>query len=111
MSIFFNVIYFKLYCFHFEGTSSNAVQNSSSHLNLQQQQPQQSHVSFEAKISPLLGVAPLGPVPLSKDHQFQFTMLESAFVHLPHPSDSERIKLYLPRNPCSTPHYYNQVTN
>lgn len=91
--------------------SSNAVQNSSNHLNLQQQQPQQSHVSFEAKISPLLGVAPLGPVPLSKDHQFQFTMLESAFVHLPHPSDSERIKLYLPRNPCSTPHYYNQVTN
>lgn len=89
--------------------SSNIVQNASSHLNIQQQPPQQPPVLFEANISPLLGVAPLGPVPLSKDHQFQFTMLESAFVHLPHPSDSERIKLYLPRNPCSTPHYYNQV--
>ncbi|XP_060851090.1 CCR4-NOT transcription complex subunit 3 isoform X1 [Rhopalosiphum padi] len=88
--------------------SSNIVQNSSSHLSLQQQPSQQPPVLFEAKISPLLGVAPLGPVPLSKDHQFQFTMLESAFVHLPHPSDSERIKLYLPRNPCTTPHYYNQ---
>ncbi|VVC28164.1 Hypothetical protein CINCED_3A001985 [Cinara cedri] len=88
--------------------SSNVVQNASSHLSVQQQQSQQPPVLFEANISPLLGVAPLGPVPLSKDHQFQFTMLESAFVHLPHPSDSERIKLYLPRNPCSTPHYYNQ---
>jgi CCR4-NOT transcription complex subunit 3 len=88
--------------------SSNIVQNSSSHLSLQQQPTQQPTVLFEANISPLLGVAPLGPVPLSKDHQFQFTMLESAFVHLPHPSDSERIKLYLPRNPCSTPHSYNQ---
>ncbi|XP_050429834.1 CCR4-NOT transcription complex subunit 3 isoform X1 [Adelges cooleyi] len=86
----------------------NIIQNSSSHLNLQQQQSQQPPVTFEANISPLLGVAPLGPVPLSKDHQFQFTMLESAFLHLPHPSDSERIKLYLPRNPCPTPHYYNQ---
>lgn len=94
--------------FYFEGLNSNVVQNSSNHLNLQQ--PQQPPVLFEANISPLLGVAPLGPVPLSKDHQFQFTMLESAFVHLPHPSDSERIKLYLPRNPCQTPHYYNQVS-
>ncbi|XP_025410027.1 CCR4-NOT transcription complex subunit 3 [Sipha flava] len=89
--------------------NSSVIQNSSNHLSMQQQQqPQQPPVSFEANISPLLGVAPLGPVPLSKDHQFQFTMLESAFLHLPHPSDSERIKLYLPRNPCSTPHYYNQ---
>ena len=26
----------------------------------------------EAHIPPLLGVAPLGPVPLNKDHQFQY---------------------------------------
>jgi len=95
--------------FIFEGLSSTIVQNSSNHLSLQQQPTQQSLVSFDAMISPLLGVAPLGPVPLSKDHQFQFTMLESALVHIPHPSDCERIKLYLPRNPCSTPLYYNQV--
>ncbi|XP_050532523.1 CCR4-NOT transcription complex subunit 3 isoform X2 [Daktulosphaira vitifoliae] len=88
-------------------TILNTVQNSTNHLNLQLQQSQPP-VTFDANISPLLGVAPLGPVPLSKDHQFQFTMLESAFLHLPHPSDSERIKLYLPRNPCPTPHYYNQ---
>lgn len=89
--------------------SSSTVQNSSSQVNSQQQQPNQPPVLFEANITPLLGVAPLGPVPLAKDHQFQHDMLESGIVHLPHPSDSERIKLYLPRNPCSTPHYYIQV--
>lgn len=94
---------------YFQGINSSIIPNSNNHQNIQQQQPHQLPVLFEANISPLLGVAPLGPVPLSKDHQFQFSMLESAFVHLPHPSDSERIKLYLPRNPCSTPHYYNQV--
>jgi len=63
----------------------------------------------EAHIPPLLGVAPLGPVPLSKDHQFQYNMLEAACQHLPHPSDSERLRPYLPRNPCNTPPHYPQV--
>nr|CAD7441096.1 unnamed protein product [Timema bartmani] len=63
----------------------------------------------EAHIPPLLGVAPLGPVPLQKEHQHQFQMMESAFFHMPHPSDSERLRPYLPRNPCPTPHYYHQV--
>jgi len=63
----------------------------------------------EAHIPPLLGVAPLGPVPLSKDHQFQYNMLEAACLHLPHPSDSERLRPYLPRNPCNTPPHYPQV--
>jgi hypothetical protein len=31
-----------------------------------------SSLKTEAHIPPLLGVAPLGPVPLSKDHQFQY---------------------------------------
>nr|CAD7260082.1 unnamed protein product [Timema shepardi] len=62
----------------------------------------------EAHIPPLLGVAPLGPVPLQKEHQHQFQMMESAFFHMPHPSDSERLRPYLPRNPCPTPHYYHQ---
>ena len=31
-----------------------------------------SSFKTEAHIPPLLGVAPLGPVPLSKDHQFQY---------------------------------------
>jgi len=68
-----------------------------------------SSFKTEAHIPPLLGVAPLGPVPLSKDHQFQYSMLEAACQHLPHPSDSERLRPYLPRNPCNTPPHYPQV--
>jgi len=62
----------------------------------------------EAHVPPLLGVAPLGIVPLSKEQQLQYTMLEAAAHHLPHPSDSERLRPYLPRNPCHTPLYYPQ---
>ena len=36
-------------------------------------------------------------------------MLEAASHHLPHPSDSERLRPYLPRNPCHTPPYYPQA--
>ena len=39
----------------------------------------------EAHVPPLLGVAPLGIVPLSKEQQLQYTMLEAAAHHLPHP--------------------------
>ncbi|XP_050555694.1 CCR4-NOT transcription complex subunit 3 isoform X1 [Spodoptera frugiperda] len=63
----------------------------------------------QAHIPPLLGVAPLGPLPLNSEHQLQFQMLESSFYHMPHPSDSERTRVYLPRNICPTPIYYNQV--
>ncbi|XP_063983551.1 CCR4-NOT transcription complex subunit 3 isoform X2 [Diachasmimorpha longicaudata] len=63
----------------------------------------------EAHIPPLLGVAPLGPVPLQKEHQMQFQMMEAAYYHMPHPSDSERLRSYLPRNLCQTPPYYQQV--
>lgn len=67
-------------------------------------------VTSEAHIPPLLGVAPLGPVPLQKEHQCQFQMMEAAYYHMPHPADSERIRQYLPRNPCPTPPYYHQVS-
>ena len=63
----------------------------------------------EAHIPPLLGVAPLGPVPLTKETQLQYAMLEAAFMHMPQPSDSERIRTHLPRNPCATPAYYPQM--
>lgn len=62
----------------------------------------------EAQIPPLLGVAPLGPVPLQKEHQQQFQMMEAAFYHMPTPTDSERLRSYLPRNQYHTPHYYIQ---
>ncbi|XP_013170095.1 PREDICTED: CCR4-NOT transcription complex subunit 3 [Papilio xuthus] len=63
----------------------------------------------QAHIPPLLGVAPLGPLPLTSDNQVQYRMMESSFFHMPHPSDSERMRNYLPRNICQTPVYYNQV--
>ncbi|XP_033229721.1 CCR4-NOT transcription complex subunit 3 [Belonocnema kinseyi] len=68
-----------------------------------------NNATSEAHIPPLLGVAPLGPVPLQKEHQHQFQMMEAAYYHMPHPSDSERLRAYLPRNLCQTPPYYQQV--
>uniref|UniRef100_A0A8K9UM32 CCR4-NOT transcription complex subunit 3 n=1 Tax=Oncorhynchus mykiss TaxID=8022 RepID=A0A8K9UM32_ONCMY len=53
--------------------------------------PQQPSLS-EVSIPPSLGVCPLGPVPLSKDQLYQQAMQESAWTHMPHPSDSERIR-------------------
>ncbi|XP_043935429.1 CCR4-NOT transcription complex subunit 3 isoform X2 [Protopterus annectens] len=63
----------------------------------------------EVNIPPSLGVCPLGPVPLTKEQLYQLTMEEAAWNHMPHPSDSERIRQYLPRNPCLTPPYHHQV--
>ncbi|KAK9497038.1 hypothetical protein O3M35_012828 [Rhynocoris fuscipes] len=68
-----------------------------------------SNNTGEAEIPPLLGVAPLGPVPLQKEHQCQFQMMEAAYYHMPHPADSERVRQYLPRTPCHTPVYHHQV--
>ena len=86
------------------------------HSGLFQQPPttgqvgkERSQKKSEAHIPPLLGVAPLGPVPLNKDTQLQYAMLEAAFTHMPHPSDSEKLRPYLPRNPCATPVYYPQL--
>lgn len=60
-------------------------------------------------LNPLLGVAPLGPQQLTREHCYQLTMQEAAYHHLPHPSDSERLRPYLPRNHCPTPTYYPQI--
>lgn len=100
----------------------HAQQTATESIGNNQQQAALSHQGFfpstqakdrsqktEAHIPPLLGVAPLGPVPLTKETQLQYQMLESAFIHMPHPSDSERLRPYLPRNPCNTPPYYPQL--
>ncbi|XP_013880300.1 CCR4-NOT transcription complex subunit 3 [Austrofundulus limnaeus] len=63
----------------------------------------------EVSILPSLGVCPLGPVPLSKDQLYQQAMQDSAWMHMPHPSDSERIRQYLMRNPCPTPPFHHQM--
>ncbi|XP_039365925.1 CCR4-NOT transcription complex subunit 3 isoform X4 [Mauremys reevesii] len=63
----------------------------------------------EVNIPLSLGVCPLGPVPLTKEQLYQQAMEEAAWHHMPHPSDSERIRQYLPRNPCPTPPYHHQM--
>uniref|UniRef100_A0A8C6VQR8 CCR4-NOT transcription complex subunit 3 n=1 Tax=Naja naja TaxID=35670 RepID=A0A8C6VQR8_NAJNA len=63
----------------------------------------------EVNIPLSLGVCPLGPVPLIKEQLYQQAMEEAAWHHMPHPSDSERIRQYLPRNPCPTPPYHHQM--
>ncbi|XP_072281929.1 CCR4-NOT transcription complex subunit 3 isoform X2 [Pyxicephalus adspersus] len=63
----------------------------------------------EVSIPLSLGVCPLGPVPLTTDQLYQQAMQEAAWHHMPHPSDSERIRQYLPRNPCPTPQYHHQM--
>ncbi|KAG1676032.1 CCR4-NOT transcription complex subunit 3 [Nymphon striatum] len=63
----------------------------------------------EVRVPPLLGVAPLGPLPLSKECIVQIQMMDAAAIHMTHPSDSERLRLYLPRNPLPTPSYYPQT--
>ncbi|XP_061675708.1 CCR4-NOT transcription complex subunit 3-like isoform X3 [Syngnathoides biaculeatus] len=56
--------------------------------------------SSEASIPPSLGVCPLGSSPLSKEQLYQRALEEAVWSHMPHPSDSERIRQYLMRNPC-----------
>ncbi|KAM7351477.1 CCR4-associated factor Not3 isoform 2-T4 [Cochliomyia hominivorax] len=77
--------------------------SASNKPQLSQQQP-----TNEAHIPPLLGVAPLGPSPLQKDHQLQFQMMEAAYYHLPTPSDSEKLTTYFHRTPVQTPAHYPQ---
>lgn len=77
----------------------------------QQQQQQQQQLNLnttnqETFIQPILGVAPLGKTPLTKDQSQQLIFLDSAFKKLPHPSDTERMRNHLPRIMVNTPPYY-----
>ncbi|XP_036444531.1 CCR4-NOT transcription complex subunit 3a isoform X1 [Colossoma macropomum] len=63
----------------------------------------------EVNLPPSLGACPLGPTPLSKEQLYQQAMQEAAWTHMPHPSDSERIRQYLMRNPCPTPPFHHQM--
>lgn len=86
------------------GSNANGPLSSNNSNN-----PNKGGSTNEAHIPPLLGVAPLGPTPLTKDHQVQFQLMEAAFYHLPTPNDSERLRTYLQRQPVQTPAYYPQV--
>jgi len=46
----------------------------------------------DSQLHPLLGVTPLGPIPLTQDRVYQLKMLDVAFRHLPQPSDSEKVR-------------------
>lgn len=41
----------------------------------------------------------------------KFQMMEAAYYHLPSPSDSERLRPYLQRQPIATPPHYQQVSS
>ncbi|KRJ98744.1 CCR4-NOT transcription complex subunit 3 isoform X2 [Drosophila yakuba] len=71
-------------------------------------QPQQM-ATTEAHIPTLLGVTPLGPTPLQKEHQMQFQMMEAAYYHLPQPMDTEKLQTYFHRAPVLTPAHYPQM--
>jgi len=66
-------------------------QQTMNQLSLATQPPPQSSTTT-IRLNPLYGGAPLGPQPLSKDHLVRLAMLEAAYRHLPHPSDSERLR-------------------
>ena len=88
--------------------NSNSL--SPSLLLSQQQQQQQQNLTHttnqETFIQPILGVAPLGKTPLTKEQSQQLSILDCAYKKLPHPSDTERIRNYLPRINVNTPPYY-----
>lgn len=46
----------------------------------------------EVNLPPSLGACPLGPTALTKDQLYQQAMQEATWTHMPHPSDSERIR-------------------
>lgn len=90
-------------------TTTNSTSNNNTSNSTSGGSAGKNNSTSEAHIPPLLGVAPLGPAQLTVEHELQFKMLQAAFFHMPHPSDSERLRLHLPRQPCQTPLYYPQV--
>ena len=88
-------------------TASN---NDQMMLGASQEQQQAAAIRDlpDPKITSMQGVAPLGLVQLTPENVAQRLNLEAAFRHMPHPSDCEVQRHYLPRNPCSTPAYYPQ---
>lgn len=74
-----------------------------------QRQDGTNNQNLSTLIPPLLGVAPLGPVSLSKSCYYQLAMLDAAAHHTIYPSDSQRLRLYLPPNRCQSPSYYPQT--
>jgi CCR4-NOT transcription complex subunit 3 len=94
-----------------DGRSGLSVQagGGQQNSNGQSQNISPATTNQETFIQPILGVAPLGKTSLSKEQNQQLQILESAFKKLPHPSDTERMRNYLPRILINTPNYYPQT--
>lgn len=75
--------------FFFFFTSPGLFDSSSSQTTDENKALQETNT---AHLQPLLGVAPLGPVPLNKERCYQLAMLEAAYHHLPLPADSEKVR-------------------
>jgi len=93
---------------NFDGRGGAGGQAASDLLSSVVQDGNQQQQMSESRITPLQGVAPLGIVSATKENQWQKVHGDSCYRHMPHPSDSERQRHYLPRNPCLTPVYYPQ---
>ncbi|XP_043064667.1 CCR4-NOT transcription complex subunit 3 isoform X2 [Drosophila ficusphila] len=102
--------------------NSNGPTSGSGHINISNAAGQpnsgnakvhvcqnQQMATTEAHIPTLLGVTPLGPTPLQKEHQMQFQMMEAAYYHLPQPMDTEKLQTYFHRAPVPTPAHYPQL--
>ncbi|KAL1450589.1 hypothetical protein WDU94_002932 [Cyamophila willieti] len=86
------------------------LRGDSPHPNQETQESyDKSLAPSEAHIPYMLGVVPLGPQPLHKAHHYQYQLVDQAYHHLPTPADSERLRHYITRTPCTTPNYYPQV--
>jgi CCR4-NOT transcription complex subunit 3 len=65
-----------------------------------------SSTNQETFIQPILGVAPLGKTPLTKEQTQQLIILEQAAKKMPKPGDMQRVRNYLPQIPVNIPSYY-----
>lgn len=63
-------------------------------------------------LDPILGVSPLGPLPLTPERAMQLEMLEAAAANLPQPNDSNKVRSFafssFPNFPAQIPaHHYH----
>lgn len=74
---------------------SLSEQQLSTQLPQQQQQLPQVPQTNTIHLNPLLGMVPLGPTLLSKEQHYQSSLVDAAYHHLPHPSDSEKMRFVI----------------
>ena len=63
--------------------------------------------SDDTLLTPLLGVSPLGSVPITQEMKLQTYMLDSSARHVPQLADSERVRQYIQRTPVQSAVYHH----